>query len=87
MRYDLYSLPEEIENLVNLEVLRVRQCIDLSNFVGSVRNLNKLHVLEMVGCCDFKLPEDIGELSSLRKLDTRNRYVRSEEATTISIGS
>ncbi|KAL6206258.1 hypothetical protein ACLB2K_023506 [Fragaria x ananassa] len=56
---DLLRLPKEIGNLVNLEVLRPRECTEVLKFTGSVRN---------------KLPEDIGELRSLRKLDLRQCF-------------
>ncbi|KAL6136349.1 hypothetical protein ACLB2K_061644 [Fragaria x ananassa] len=71
---ELRRLPEEIGNLVNLEVLRLRECSSLLGFTGSVRNLKKLDFLDMSGCLDILLPEDIGELSSLRRLDMRGCY-------------
>ncbi|KAL6224755.1 hypothetical protein ACLB2K_003610 [Fragaria x ananassa] len=62
-------LPAE---LVNLELLRLRSCTDLSEFPGSVRKLKKLKVLDISNCCSVKeLPEYIGEMCSLENLNMR----------------
>ncbi|XP_062006614.1 probable disease resistance protein At5g66900 isoform X2 [Rosa rugosa] len=65
-------LPEDIGNLVNLELLRLRCCTDLSELPGSIRNLKNLNLLDISNCFSLKeLPEDIGEMCSLEKLNMR----------------
>ncbi|KAM5580552.1 hypothetical protein ABKV19_010012 [Rosa sericea] len=67
----LRALPDEIGNLVNLEVLRLRSC--LSKLPNSIKNLKKLNFLGIYNCRDFgELPECIGEMRSLRKIDLRS---------------
>ncbi|KAL6224749.1 hypothetical protein ACLB2K_003604 [Fragaria x ananassa] len=70
--HKLSALPEDIGNLVNLELLRLRSCTDLSELPGSIRNLKKLNFLDISDCFSMKeLPEDIGELCSLERLNMR----------------
>ncbi|XP_050373148.1 probable disease resistance protein At5g66900 isoform X2 [Argentina anserina] len=70
--HKLSALPEDIGNLVNLELLRLRCCTDLSELPGSIRNLKKLNLLDISDCFSIKeLPEDIGELCSLERLNMR----------------
>jgi Leucine-rich repeat (LRR) protein len=71
--YFLSALPEEIGNLVNLQVLNLRVCIYLSKLPDSIRNLKKLYFLGLDHCWAIKeLPKYIGEVKSLRKLDVRS---------------
>ncbi|PRQ44555.1 putative powdery mildew resistance protein, RPW8 [Rosa chinensis] len=70
--HKLSVLPEDIGNLVNLELLRLRCCTDLSELPGSIRNLKNLNLLDISNCFSLKeLPEDIGEMCSLEKLNMR----------------
>ncbi|KAM5576421.1 putative disease resistance protein [Rosa sericea] len=70
--HKLSVLPEDIGNLVNLELLRLRCCTDLSELPGSIRNLKNLKLLDISNCFSIKeLPEDIGEMCSLEKLNMR----------------
>ena len=70
--HKLSALPEDIGNLVNLELLRLRSCTDLSELPGSIRNLKKLNFLDISDCFSImELPEDIGELCSLERLNMR----------------
>nr|XP_011464469.1 PREDICTED: probable disease resistance protein At5g66900 isoform X2 [Fragaria vesca subsp. vesca] len=70
--HKLSALPEDIGNLVNLELLRLRSCTDLSELPGSIRNLKKLNFLDISDCFSMKeLPENIGELCSLERLNMR----------------
>ncbi|KAK9902923.1 hypothetical protein M0R45_001436 [Rubus argutus] len=70
--HKLSALPEEIGNLVNLELLRLRSCTDLSELPGSIRNLKKLNLLDISDCFSIKeLPEDIGGMCSLERLNMR----------------
>ncbi|XP_062006740.1 probable disease resistance protein At5g66900 [Rosa rugosa] len=70
--HKLSALPEDIGNLVNLELLRLRCCTDLSELPGSIRNLKKLNLLDISDCFSIKeLPEDIGELCNLERLNMR----------------
>ncbi|XP_062010050.1 probable disease resistance protein At5g66900 [Rosa rugosa] len=77
-------LPEEIGNLVNLEVLRLRSCIFLSKLPSSISNLKKLNFLDISECVNIELPKNIGELSSLRKVDMRNCYSVKELPPSVS---
>ncbi|CAN6564267.1 unnamed protein product [Malus baccata var. baccata] len=68
--HKLSTLPEEVGNLINLEVLRLNSCSKLSELPGSVTSLNKLNFLDISDCYSItELPEDIGNMSSLRKLN------------------
>ncbi|XP_062002458.1 probable disease resistance protein At5g66900 isoform X2 [Rosa rugosa] len=70
--HKLSVLPEDIGNLVNLQLLRLRCCTDLSELPGSIRNLKNLNLLDISNCFSIKeLPEDIGEMCSLEKLNMR----------------
>ncbi|KAM5576422.1 hypothetical protein ABKV19_007340 [Rosa sericea] len=70
--HKLSVLPEDIGNLVNLELLRLRCCTDLSELPDSIRNLKNLKLLDISNCFSIKeLPEDIGEMCSLEKLNMR----------------
>ncbi|KAL5557105.1 hypothetical protein UlMin_039341, partial [Ulmus minor] len=71
--HKLSKLPEEIGNLVNLEVLRLRSCIDLIELPDSICKLYNLTFLDISDCFSLrKLPEDIGKLCSLKTLNTRS---------------
>ncbi|XP_050369147.1 probable disease resistance protein At5g66900 [Argentina anserina] len=68
--HKLSALPEDIGNLVNLELLRLRCCTDLSELPSSIRNLKKLNLFDISDCVSIKeLPEDIGELCNLERLN------------------
>ncbi|XP_040369518.1 probable disease resistance protein At4g33300 [Rosa chinensis] len=70
--FQVWALPDEIGNLVNLQVLRLRSCPDLSELPNSIKNLKKLNFLGIFNCEEFReLPECIGQMRSLRKIDTR----------------
>ncbi|KAK9948814.1 hypothetical protein M0R45_004376 [Rubus argutus] len=70
--HKLSALPEEIGELVNLEVLRLRSCTDLAMLPGSSTNLKKLNFLDIADCFSIKeLPEDFGGMSSLKKINMR----------------
>ncbi|KAK9948824.1 hypothetical protein M0R45_004384 [Rubus argutus] len=70
--HKLSALPEEIGNLSNLELLRLRSCTNLSELPASIRNLKKLNFLDISDCFSIKeLPEDIGEMCSLERLNMR----------------
>ncbi|KAL5557098.1 hypothetical protein UlMin_039334 [Ulmus minor] len=69
----LSKLPEEIGNLVNLEVLRLRSCIDLIELPDSICKLYNPTFLDISDCFSLrKLAEDIGKLCSLKTLNTRS---------------
>ncbi|PRQ55608.1 putative powdery mildew resistance protein, RPW8 [Rosa chinensis] len=69
---DLSMLSEEIGELKDLELLRLRSCRDLHKLPDSIRKLKMLDVLDISDCLSLRtLPEDIGEMKSLRKLDVR----------------
>ncbi|XP_062002264.1 probable disease resistance protein At5g66910 [Rosa rugosa] len=69
--HKLLALPEEIGKLEKLELLRLRSCTDLAQLPGSSRNLKKLIFLDISYCFSIKELPDIGEMSSLRKLNMR----------------
>ncbi|XP_062014526.1 probable disease resistance protein At5g66900 [Rosa rugosa] len=68
----LCAFLDGIGNLVNLQVLRLRSCLVLSELPNSIKNFHKLNFLGIFNCRKLgELPECIGEMSSLRKIDLR----------------
>ncbi len=70
--------------LVNLEVLRLRSCTDLSELPNSIRSLHKLRILDISDCLSIKhVPKHIGELCNLEELhmkgclNLRNEFPQS----------
>ncbi|CAN1153931.1 Putative disease resistance protein RGA3 [Linum perenne] len=62
-------LPEEITELVNLEVLELEKCVFLKELPRNTGNLLSLAHLGLNGCRDLKsMPLGIGRLSCLREL-------------------
>ncbi|CAN1823042.1 Putative disease resistance protein RGA4 [Linum perenne] len=62
-------LPEEITELVNLEVLELEKCVFLKELPRNTGNLLSLAHLGLIGCTDLKsMPLGIGRLSCLREL-------------------
>jgi Leucine-rich repeat (LRR) protein len=67
----LSALPQEIEKLVNLEVLRLRST-SLEQLPESITSLSKLSILDISDCPEInKLPIDIGNLCNLEKLNMK----------------
>ena len=67
------ALTEGIGKLANLEVLRFRSCIDLSELPESIRGLSKLRILDISNCLSIcKLPKHIGELCNLKVLNMKD---------------
>ncbi|KAK4856861.1 hypothetical protein QYF36_022043 [Acer negundo] len=62
------SLPETLFKLVDLQVLILRDCERLVMLPSEVRHLKHLEVLDLQGTEINKLPDEIGELTSLRHL-------------------
>ncbi|KAM1728164.1 hypothetical protein TB1_017911 [Malus domestica] len=51
-------------------MLRLRSCTELSKLSTSMKNLGKVDFLDISDCFSIKmLPEDIGEMRSLRKIN------------------
>ncbi|XP_050253766.1 probable disease resistance protein At5g66900 [Quercus robur] len=76
--HQLSTLSKEIGKLVNLEVLRFRSCIDLSELPESITSLKKsksitdlksLRLLDIFDCLSIRhLPKEIGELRKLEEI-------------------
>ncbi|RHN43824.1 putative leucine-rich repeat domain, L domain-containing protein [Medicago truncatula] len=71
------ELPSSLEyNLVALQTLCLKLCSDLVSLPNSVVNLNYLSEIDCSGCCSLtEIPNNIGSLSSLRKLSLQESNV------------
>ena len=57
---------------MNLEVLRLRSCTDLSELPDSIRTLHKLSILDISNYLSImKLPKHIGEMRNLKELNMK----------------
>ncbi|KAM4068455.1 hypothetical protein ACB094_12G013600 [Castanea mollissima] len=65
--HQLSALPNGIGKLVNLVVLRLGSCTDLSELLQSIRSLHKLCILDISDCLSIRhLPKDVVELCNLK---------------------
>jgi len=72
------SIPENIENLQNLEVLKITYNQDLvDSLPKSIVNLEKLRVLDISYNHITSLPDEIGNLKNLRELTFYNNGITS----------
>lgn len=68
--HKLSKLPDEIGNLINLELLRLRSSIRLENLPDSLCKLYRLTFIDISNCLSIQyLPEQIGEMRGLTKLN------------------
>ncbi|KAI3773470.1 hypothetical protein L1987_48000 [Smallanthus sonchifolius] len=66
---DIENLPSSIGNLHKLVYLSLLCCGKLKSLPGSICSLQHLRVLDLEKCGIEELPEDIGQLECLEKLD------------------
>ncbi|XP_021986946.2 disease resistance protein RPV1-like [Helianthus annuus] len=66
---DVENLPSSIGNLHKLVNLSFSWCVKLKSLPGSICSLQHLRFLSLDGCGIEELPEDIGQLECLEKLD------------------
>ncbi|XP_062015359.1 disease resistance protein RUN1-like [Rosa rugosa] len=77
------SLPPSFSFLTNIQVLKLDFCHKLSN-ISILGKLKKLEILSMRELPLKKFPKQIGELTSLRKLDVTGRYLETIPSKVIS---
>ncbi|GAB2261518.1 hypothetical protein Droror1_Dr00002515 [Drosera rotundifolia] len=77
------SLPQSFTKLGSLQVLLLRDCVQLMVFPPEIRSLKRLEVLDLHGTEITHLPDTVSKLSSLRHLrlsfygsDIRSDYVK-----------
>ncbi|KAJ0794891.1 putative TIR domain, P-loop containing nucleoside triphosphate hydrolase [Helianthus annuus] len=66
---DVENLPTSIGNLHRLVYLYVTDCVKLKSLPASICSLQHLKVLDLQRCGIEELPENIGQLECLEKLD------------------
>jgi len=67
------ELPSSFANFVNLQSLKLQECIHLESLPNSIVNLKLLFRLDCSGCAKLtEIPRHIGRLTSLVKLSLRD---------------